>query len=49
MSYDAPRVPAPSFDPGSQPAAGLNTTLSDMASLGSALLAAGEPWQALAA
>ena len=40
-SYDAPRVPAPAFDMGLQPAAGLNTTLKDMASLGSALLAGG--------
>jgi CubicO group peptidase (beta-lactamase class C family)/D-alanyl-D-alanine dipeptidase len=40
-SYDAPRVPAPVFDLGLQPAAGLNTTLRDMASLGSALLAGG--------
>ena len=40
-SYDAPRVPAPVFDMGLQPAAGLNTTLEDMASLGSALLAGG--------
>jgi CubicO group peptidase (beta-lactamase class C family)/D-alanyl-D-alanine dipeptidase len=40
-SYDAPRVPAPAFDLGLQPAGGLNTTLRDMASLGSALLAGG--------
>ncbi|HEV7612411.1 MAG TPA: serine hydrolase [Steroidobacteraceae bacterium] len=40
-SYDAPRVPAPAFDMGLQPAGGLNTTLTDMASLGSALLAGG--------
>jgi CubicO group peptidase (beta-lactamase class C family)/D-alanyl-D-alanine dipeptidase len=41
VSYDAPRVPAPVFDPGLRPAAGLSTTLRDMASLGSALLAGG--------
>jgi CubicO group peptidase (beta-lactamase class C family)/D-alanyl-D-alanine dipeptidase len=40
-SYDAPRVPAPAFDLGLQPAGGLNTTLKDMAALGSALLAGG--------
>jgi CubicO group peptidase (beta-lactamase class C family)/D-alanyl-D-alanine dipeptidase len=40
-SYGAPRLPAPAFDLGLQPAFGLNTTLKDMTSLGSALLAGG--------
>src|SRR5262249_2750887 len=39
QSYDAPRVPAPASDPELLPAGGLITTLRDMASLGSALLA----------
>lgn len=38
-SYGAPPVPAPLLEPGTQPSAGVNTTLKDMASLGSALLA----------
>jgi D-alanyl-D-alanine dipeptidase/CubicO group peptidase (beta-lactamase class C family) len=41
QSYDAPRMPAPVFEQGLQPAGGLNTTLTDMASLGGALLAGG--------
>jgi D-alanyl-D-alanine dipeptidase/CubicO group peptidase (beta-lactamase class C family) len=40
-SYDAPRTPAPYFDLRLQPAAGLNTTLADLASLGGTLLAGG--------
>lgn len=39
--YGAPPVPAPLLEPGTQPSAGTNTTLKDMASLGSALLADG--------
>jgi D-alanyl-D-alanine dipeptidase len=41
QSYDAPRVTAPSSDPALRPNGSLNTTLRDMASLGSALLAGG--------
>jgi D-alanyl-D-alanine dipeptidase/CubicO group peptidase (beta-lactamase class C family) len=37
-SYDAPRIPAPVFDLGIAPAAGLSTTLTDMGSLGTTLL-----------
>jgi D-alanyl-D-alanine dipeptidase len=40
-SYGAPPVPAPFLEPGMEPSAGPNTTLKDMSSLGSALLAGG--------
>lgn len=40
-SYGAPRIDAPAPDPGSQPATALSTTLRDMSSLGSSLIARG--------
>jgi D-alanyl-D-alanine dipeptidase/CubicO group peptidase (beta-lactamase class C family) len=40
-SYDAPRTAAPAIDPGLQPDSGSTTTLRDLASLGTALLAGG--------